>query len=153
MIIEDYIELQKIREENTDKTIVFCSGSFDLPHAGHSLFLKNCKEYGDILVASVGKDADIKKNKGEERPIIEEGERLRIIDEVEHVDYAFLTNSPEPNGHYLSPIEEIFKILKPNIYVFNTDASYIEEREKLAREHDIEIKLLEEIRHFHQLRS
>ena len=38
MILEELIELQDLREKNKDKTIVYCSGSFDLLHVGHILF-------------------------------------------------------------------------------------------------------------------
>ena len=36
-------ELASLREKFKDKKIVFCSGCFDLFHAGHVLFLKIAK--------------------------------------------------------------------------------------------------------------
>src|SRR3989338_1824789 len=64
--------LPSIRKKHKDQKIVYCDGAFDLVHVGHVLFFEDCKQYGDILVVGLGSDALIKKNKGKDRPILNE---------------------------------------------------------------------------------
>ena len=63
MILKDISELLLLLDRNDGEKIVFCSGSFDLVHAGHVLFFEDCKKIGEILVVGVGGDAIIKKTK------------------------------------------------------------------------------------------
>lgn len=132
MICKSYNDLHLIRGWHKEKKIVFCSGSFDLTHAGHILFFEDCKKYGDILVVGVGNDHIIKVNKGKDRPILNQHVRLKLIDSIKLVDYCFLDESKEKN-HPLDIIEETFKRLKPDTYVINQDALGIPYRKKLAK--------------------
>ena len=72
IVIINYDQLSRVRKENLDKKIVFCSGTFDLTYIGHIIFLEECKKYGDILVVGVGSDRVIKKYKGNKRTILSE---------------------------------------------------------------------------------
>lgn len=143
MAIILYNELSLLREKHLGKKIIFCSGSFDLLHAGHVLFLEACKELGDFLVVAVGPDADIRNNKGKNRPIHNEKIRLKVIDSLKPVDYSFISAPLEPNSHWLSPLRKIFEHLKPDMYVVNYDGGGMEYRKELAREHSIPFIILE----------
>lgn len=145
MAIISYNDLPFLRKKHPDKTIVFCSGSFDLPHAGHILFFEDCKNLGDILVVAVGKDEDIQRVKGPDRPILNEHMRLKIIDSLKPVDYSFHNNLLRPGAHYLSSIEEIFECFKPDLWVINNDGGEIENRKKLANALGIRLVILERI--------
>lgn len=142
MAIISYKELSQLREKHPGEKIVFCSGSFDLPHIGHVRFLEACKAMGGILLASVGKDEDIRKNKGPQRPIMSEAIRLKMIDSLKPVDYAFLTNSPGPEGSWLSPIEEIFEFIKPDLWVVNYDGGQMEARKEIAKKWDVPFTMI-----------
>ena len=126
-----YKNLSKPRKKLRGKTIVFASGSFDLLHAGHILFLEECKKLGDVLVVAVGSDADIKKFKGEGRPIIDEKSRLKLVSAVKVVDYAFLQFPAGEN--VLDFLGHVFKNLKPQKYVINDDAREISYRKKVLK--------------------
>jgi len=134
-------DLSRIREKHKDKKIVFCSGSFDLTHAGHILFFEDCKKYGEILVVSVGKDSSIKKNKGEGRPIFNQHIRLKMIDSLKPVDYTYINPISVP-GNKLHSIEHAFKNLRPDVYVINEDAFDISYRKELCAKFNVKLTIL-----------
>lgn len=142
MAIISINNLSRLREKFKDKKIVFCSGSFDLTHAGHILFFEDCKSLGDILVVMVGSDAVIKKNKGDKRPILNEHIRMKTIDSFKQIDYCFLDNLSHECKHPLDLFKKVFESLKPDFYAVNQDGSDITYREKLAEEYNIQIKIL-----------
>jgi|SRR3989344_5966765 len=134
-------ELSGFREKHGDKKIVFCSGCFDLTHAGHVLFFEDCKKLGDVLVVAVGNDANIKQYKGGNRPILNEHLRLKIIDSLKPVDYCFLDHlfaGDDP----LSNLEVVFRNLKPDIYVVNDDAFDLSRREEMTRVLGVKMEVL-----------
>lgn len=137
-----YDELPKLREQYKDKKIVFTSGTFDLTHVGHVRYLEACKELGDILVVAVGKDVDIKAHKGDERPILKEPIRVKMIDSFKPVDYTFLINSPLPGTHRHSPLQEVYDLLHPDIYVLNYDAKNLEHLEQQCKAANITFVVL-----------
>lgn len=130
--------LSELREKYKDKKIVFCSGSFDLTHAGHVIFFEDCKNLGDILVVSVGSDALIKARKGESRPILDEHIRLKMIDSLRVVDYTLIEPLSD-NENTLIGLETNLGNLKPDIYVINEDASDIEYRKSLCERFGIKL--------------
>ena len=142
MSIIDIKELSSIREEHKNKKIVFCSGTFDLTHAGHILFFEECKKYGDILVVNVGNDFNVRQHKGVDRPIFNEHVRLKIVSSLKPVDYAFLDVDAVDND-VLTILASIFKDLKPDIYVINQDALGIPRRRELMEGHAIKMVILE----------
>jgi cytidyltransferase-like protein len=142
MVQIKFEELEEIREKFKDKNIVFCSGSFDLTHVGHILFLEDCKKLGDILVVSIGGDSLLKKRKSDSRPILNEKIRLKTIDSLKPVDYCFI-EPPFNTSDTLLGLEETFKLLKPNFYVINKDASNIEYRKILCKKYNTNLFILE----------
>lgn len=141
MTIINVEDLSKIREKYKNKKIVFCSGSFDLTHAGHVLFFEDCKKYGEILIVSVGKDSSIKKNKGEGRPIFNEYIRLKMIDSLKPVDYVYINPISVP-GNKLYSIEHALENLKPDVYVINEDAFDIPYRKELCAKFNVKLTIL-----------
>lgn len=133
-------KLPKIREKFKNKKIVFCSGSFDLIHAGHILFLEDCKKLGDILVVGVGSDILLKR-KGNKRPILNERIRLKTIDSLKPVDYCFIDNFSKKE-HPLFILDSVFEKLKPDVYVINEDAFDIPYREEAAKKFNVKLVIL-----------
>lgn len=70
--------------------IVLTSGSFDLFHIGHALYLEKAKSYGDILVVGVDDDEKVQNRKGPGRPLTPEGERCAILAHQREVDIITL---------------------------------------------------------------
>lgn len=134
-------DLVNIREKHKTDRIVYCSGSFDLLHIGHILLLEHCKNYGDILVVSVGDDEALKGLKGVGRPILNEKIRLKSVDSLKAVDYCLL--NPAPPEDPLIYIKEIISRLEPDVYIINNDAFDIPYRQRFCDELNTKLVILE----------
>lgn len=143
MVVLIIDELLNLREKNKDKTIVFCSGAFDLLHAGHILFFEDCKKEGDILVVAVANDSLIRGIKGVTRPILNESIRTKIVDSIKGVDFVILDKRPykevEGEKKFLFDDIPILEKLKPDKWVINDDASVIQERKDLSNKLGIKL--------------
>lgn len=135
-------ELKKIRKKHKNQKVVFCSGSFDLIHAGHVLFFEDCKRHGDILVVMAANDEVLKKNKGAGRPVLNEHVRIKMIDSLRPVDYCLLDTSADETLHPLHCLHEIFDALRPDVYVINDDAFDIPYREELVKKYATKLVVL-----------
>ncbi len=142
-MIITYKDLKELRKKYYNKKIVFCSGTFDITHAGHILFFEDCKKHGDILVVAVSDDKIIKKYKGDKRPILNEHVRLKSVDSLKAVDYAFI-DRPIKIGEskLLVAFNYIFSRLKPDVYIINEDARDIEKRREISDRYNVELKIL-----------
>lgn len=58
---------------------VLTSGSFDIIHEGHSMYLEAARQFGDFLIVGVDSDQKIRQRKGERRPVVPQMERLRMV--------------------------------------------------------------------------
>lgn len=107
------------------KTIVFTNGCFDLLHAGHLSSFMQARQYGDVLVVAVNSDASVKKNKGDNRPIIEQENRMKMVSALEYVDYVVLMEDDNPT--------RIISVLQPDVVVKGKDweGKYMPERETI----------------------
>jgi len=95
------------------KKIVFTNGCFDLFHSGHLDLLKQSKELGDILIVAINSDNSVRKLKGQERPIINENERVSIISALNCVDHVIIFEEDTPL--------ELIEIIKPEILTKGSD--------------------------------
>lgn len=69
------------------KVMIF--GTFDILHCGHLHMFKQAREYGDFLIAVVGRDANVEEIKGI-GPMHNETERLDLISQIKLIDKARL---------------------------------------------------------------
>lgn len=133
-------DLSKIRKRHKDQKIVYCSGSFDLPHIGHALYFKFCKDQGDILIVNIGPDKDIRRNKGADRPIINQKMRLATISFFKPVDYCFIGQEFKDGKNPFANLESVLKKLRPDIYVINKDSkSQIPLLKTMARKYNFKL--------------
>ncbi|HEX7137386.1 MAG TPA: adenylyltransferase/cytidyltransferase family protein, partial [Vicinamibacterales bacterium] len=58
------------------RTIVFTNGVFDLLHPGHVRYLRRARDLGDALLVGVNSDRSVRVNKGPDRPLTPEAERV-----------------------------------------------------------------------------
>jgi len=105
--------VKQLRSEN--KIIVTTNGAFDMLHVGHLSNLEFAKKQGDILIVGLNSDSSIKKYKSEDRPIISENKRVRLVAALNCVDYAFIFEEETP----LTWLE----LIKPNIHVKGNEYS------------------------------
>ena len=110
--IEDLVEVLEARRQRGEK-VVFTNGCFDVLHAGHIRLLTAARAEGDALVVGLNSDASIRRLKGEERPVREEGDRVQVLSELESVDHIIVFDGDTP----LPEIEAV----KPDVLVKGED--------------------------------
>jgi D-glycero-beta-D-manno-heptose 1-phosphate adenylyltransferase len=59
--------------------VVLTSGSFDIIHEGHSMYLEAARRFGDFLIVGLDSDQKIQARKGPHRPAVPQMERLRMV--------------------------------------------------------------------------
>jgi D-beta-D-heptose 7-phosphate kinase/D-beta-D-heptose 1-phosphate adenosyltransferase len=93
--------------------VVFTNGCFDIVHLGHVEYFRFAKKQGDLLVVAVNSDASVRRVKGEKRPIINEDDRLSVLEELESIDYlvTFDDDTPLP----------LIEAIKPDVLVKGAD--------------------------------
>jgi D-beta-D-heptose 7-phosphate kinase/D-beta-D-heptose 1-phosphate adenosyltransferase len=84
------------RHRAAGRRIVFTNGCFDLVHLGHVSYFRFAKAQGDLLVVGVNTDAGIRRLKGPKRPIINEHDRVTVLEELESIDYLVRFDEDTP---------------------------------------------------------
>ena len=90
--------------------IVLTQGVWDLIHEGHATYLEKAKQLGDILIVGVDSDELTRQRKGPKRPIVPEGERVRMISHLRHVDIITMRHINEDIG-------ELIRLVEPDVLV------------------------------------
>ena len=96
---------------------VMATGTFDLLHPGHGLYLEKAKELGGedaTLVVVIARDSTVTKNK--RIPVIGEDQRLEMIKYLKPVDEAYLGYE----GDMFKIVEEI----RPDIIAVGADQAH-----------------------------
>lgn len=95
------------------KTIVFTNGVFDLLHPGHVRYLEHARSLGDALIVGINSDRSVRSNKGLERPITPQGERIEIVEALRSVDATVLFDEDTP--------DELIRMIQPDVLVKGAD--------------------------------
>ena len=101
--------------KESDKTIVFTNGCFDILHPGHVAYLSEAKKLADVLIIGVNSDSSIKRLKGESRPINNFFFRSTMLSALECVTYVVEFNEDTPLN--------LIKSISPSILVKGDDYS------------------------------
>jgi len=104
-------KIRRLKQEG--KRIVFTNGCFDILHYGHVKYLQDAARIGDYLVVAVNSDSSVRKIKGNSRPVIAQGDRMRTLAGLGCVDFVVLFNKDNP----LRLIKEI----KPDFLIKGSD--------------------------------
>ncbi len=120
-IIYDNEQLETIVKglKNAGQQIVLTSGCFDIVHVGHMNTLKNAKQLGDVLMVCLSSDEQIKKLKGESRPINNYQDRIDLFKTVNYVDYIILYNEENIEKEYT--LDCIMNLVEPDYWVKGDD--------------------------------
>ena len=109
------------------KKVVLVSGCFDLLHSGHVQFFREAAELGELHVR-VGSDANIMALKNH-LPMYNEQERLFMIRNLSCVHEAAVSVG---TGRF--DFFDDLKLLRPDIYFVNEDASQLQPRLDFCKE-------------------
>jgi len=71
------------------------TGTFDLFHFSHLLYLERCKAQCDKLIVGVDSDALVRKIKGPTRPIFSQLHRYNLVASLSMVDTVFILDDPQ----------------------------------------------------------
>lgn len=96
---------------------VLVGGCFDVIHIGHIQFLKRAKSFGDCLIVLLESDENIKKLKGEGRPIHTFSERKAILESLKFVDKVIAVPKITNNEIYNKLVTKI----KPDFIAITED--------------------------------
>lgn len=120
-IIYDNEQLHLIVNElkKDNKKIILSSGCFDIIHVGHIHTLMESKKLGDVLMICLSNDEQIKKLKGDDRPINNYKDRIDLFKTIKYVDYVILYE--ETNIQTEESLGSIMKIVDPFYWVKGTD--------------------------------
>lgn len=112
---------------------VLATGTFEILHPGHLLYLEEAKKLGDELFVIVGRDATVRKRK--RTPIIPEEQRLKMVSALKVVDHAMLGSEND--------IYEPLYTIKPDIIALGYDQGFDEEElERELRERGFNTKVI-----------
>ena len=132
-------DLDKIDITSLDraaKKIVLVGGCFDVLHVGHVIFLEKARAKGDLLIVLLESDENIRKNKGENRPINNQENRAKILSKLQMVDKIIKLPEIKNDEEYL----KIIKKIKPDIIAVSDGDENLEKKIKQAKE--VKAKLL-----------
>lgn len=116
---------------------VFVSGCYDMLHSGHVAFFKSAARYGDLYVG-IGSDETILHYKNR-KTVYSEKERLYMVKAIRYVADAYINA-----GSGIMDFVPTLDIVKPDIFVVNTDGGS-EEKRRLCEERGIEYIELERV--------
>ncbi|MEK7544193.1 MAG: adenylyltransferase/cytidyltransferase family protein [Patescibacteria group bacterium] len=87
----------KYVNNDREKRRVLVGGCFDLLHYGHIQFLEEAKKMGDWLVVALESDENVRRMKGESRPIHTQEQRKSMLEAISCVDEVIAL--PPIQGH------------------------------------------------------
>ncbi|MEP6901541.1 MAG: adenylyltransferase/cytidyltransferase family protein [Actinomycetota bacterium] len=100
-------------ERRKGACIVLANGCFDLFHVGHIRYLAGAKSLGDVLIVGINSDEQVRKLKGENRPLMPERERAEIISALKFVDLVTIFDEPT--------VAELIRAVRPDFHAKGTD--------------------------------
>ena len=111
---------------------VLATGTFDILHPGHILFLSKAREMGDELYVIVARESMIRHKP---KPVIPEDQRLKMVSSLKVVDKALLGSE----NNMFEPVLEI----RPDIIALGYDQTFdIPKLENELREHKINARVV-----------
>ncbi len=123
-------EIEKLIKQIGNKRIVLVGGCFDVVHLGHIVFLEKAKLEGDVLVILLESDKNIRKNKGQTRPINNQENRAILLTKLRMVDFVIKLPEMEKDEKYL----EIIKKLRPKVIAISKKDENLAKKRQQAEE-------------------
>ncbi|MEV0158411.1 PfkB family carbohydrate kinase [Micromonospora sp. NPDC050686] len=94
-------------------TVVATGGCFDLLHAGHVATLQAARQLGDCLIVCLNSDASVAGLKGPDRPVVQQGDRSRMLAALSCVDAIVIFDEATPDA--------ALSWLRPDVWVKGGD--------------------------------
>lgn len=95
-----------VRTKN-GKRLVLVGGCFDLLHYGHIHFLTESKKLGDRLVVALESDENVRRMKGDARPIHTQAQRKKMLEALTCVDEVIALPPMETHQEYYDLVRRV----------------------------------------------
>ena len=89
------------------------NGCFDILHPGHIHYLRQAKQFGDILIVALNSDSSVSQLKGPTRPICDAATRSLMLSALSFVDYVIIFDELTPDS--------LYKKFTPDVLVKGSD--------------------------------
>jgi D-glycero-beta-D-manno-heptose 1-phosphate adenylyltransferase len=116
--------------------VVLTSGSFDIIHEGHSMYLEAARRFGDFLIVGLDSDEKIQARKGPHRPAVPQMERLRMVTHQRGVGLVTLKHLH--HGRWA-----LIKAVRPDVLVATEDTYSPREIAELEESYCGRVEVLE----------
>jgi D-beta-D-heptose 7-phosphate kinase/D-beta-D-heptose 1-phosphate adenosyltransferase len=93
--------------------VVFTNGVFDILHNGHTRYLEDARNCGDLLIVAINSDESVKRLKGESRPVNTLLQRAEVLSALRAVDFVISFTEDTPTN--------LIELIKPDILVKGGD--------------------------------
>ena len=107
---------------------VLVGGCFDLLHYGHIAFLKQAKTHGDSLAVALESDENVRRMKGDVRPIHSQAQRKEMLEALKFVDEVISLPPMHTDKEYLELIQRI----KPQVIAITQGDPVLEKKKQQA---------------------
>ncbi|MDT0474393.1 adenylyltransferase/cytidyltransferase family protein [Streptomyces griseoviridis] len=136
--IADYRRITEIVEalRVLGMQVVLTSGSFDIIHEGHSMYLEAARKFGDFLIVGLDSDEKIRQRKGPNRPAVPEMERLRMVTHQRGVGLVTLKQPDHPRW-------SLIEAVRPDVLVATADTYSPEEIAELESKYCTRVEVLD----------
>ncbi len=106
-------QLEEVRRQG--RRVVLTNGCFDVLHRGHTRYLEQAKQLGDVLVVALNDDDSVRRLKGPDRPINSVTDRAAVLAALSCVDLVttFSSDTAVP----------VVEKLRPDVYAKGGDYS------------------------------
>jgi rfaE bifunctional protein nucleotidyltransferase chain/domain len=116
--------------------VVLTSGSFDILHEGHSMYLEAARGYGDFLIVGLDSDEKLRERKGPGRPAVPELERLRMVTHQRGVGLVTLKHLGDPKW-------ALIKAVRPDVLVATAETYTDDQIAELEAKYCGKVEVLE----------
>jgi rfaE bifunctional protein nucleotidyltransferase chain/domain len=120
---------------------VLVGGCFDILHFGHISFLKQAKAHGDRLVVALESDENVKRMKGDMRPIHSQQQRKDMLEAVSCVDEVIPLLPMHTDKEYFDLVNKI----KPDVIAVTEGDVALEKKKEQAKISDAELIIIPKI--------
>ncbi len=116
--------------------VVLTSGTFDILHEGHSMYLEAARQFADFLIVGVDSDEKVRRRKGPSRPAVPELERLRMVTHQRGVGLVTVKPADEPRW-------SLIKAVRPDVLVATAETYTADEIAELEAKYCGRVEVLD----------
>jgi rfaE bifunctional protein nucleotidyltransferase chain/domain len=123
------------------KTVVLVGGCFDLLHYGHISFLKKAKTYGNYLLVALESDENVRRLKGDTRPIHTQKQRKEMLEALKCIDEVIELPDMRTDTDYY----EMIRRIRPDVIAFTEGDPILDKKMEQGKLSGAKVVIIEKI--------